>query len=99
MWPSIIGLFAFVLLVVIIGILFAGAVISLVVNGAIIYLVGLRAFKEIDKGWFKEYGIGAGVALALVLLAGNVVPFLWGFTTWLALAFVVAQLAHLIMKK
>lgn len=99
MWPTIIGLFAFLFLVIIIGLLFAATILSLVVNGIIIYLVGLRSLREINKGWLQEYGIGAVVALIILILSGNPLPILWGVTTWLVLAFLIAQLVRLVKKK
>ena len=98
MLPAIIGLVAFLLLVVIIGVLFGGLIITLLVNGIVLYLIGLRSFKELNRGWLKEYGIGAVAAILLVVLLPVRVPLLWDVTTWLALCFIIAQLVHIIKK-
>ena len=58
----------------------------------------LRSLKELNRGWLKEYGIGALAALVIVYFAGNVVPLLWRVTTWLLLCFVIAQLVHVAKK-
>lgn len=98
MLPTLIGLVAFLLLVLIIGVLFGALIITLLVNGVILYLVGLRSLKELNRGWLKEYGIGAIAALLLVLLLHVRVPLLWDVTTWLALCFIIAQVVHYVKK-
>jgi hypothetical protein len=98
MWPALIGLAGFVLLVLIIGILFAGMVFDLIINAVVIYLVGIRTVKEIDKGWVKEYLWGAIIGILILGFAGNVIPLLWHFTTWLTIMFIVAQVIRYAQK-
>jgi hypothetical protein len=98
MWPALIGLAGFVLLVLIIGVLFAGVVFDLIINAIVIYLVGIRSVKELDKGWLKEYAWGAVIGILILAFAGNVISFLWHFTTWLVIMFVVAQVIRYAQK-
>ncbi len=96
--PAILGLFAFVLLVVLVGVMFLGTVVELIINAIVIYLIGIRSLKEVNKGWLKEYGIGIVVGLVALWLVGNVIPILWPFSTWLVIAFIAAQFAHHLKK-
>ena len=96
--PAIIGLFAFVLLVVLVGVMFLGTILELIVNAVIIYLIGIRSLKEINKGWLKEYGIGIAVGLIIVWFTKLSIPWIWNFTEFLIIAFVAAQLVRKFKK-
>jgi len=99
MWPPILGLILFIILLLIIGTLFLLTVVEILVNGILIYLAGSRSLKELNRGWLKEYGIGALIAIAIIAVKGNIVGVLWPFTTWLILTFLAAQLIHAVTKK
>lgn len=99
MLPTVIGLILFVLLVVLIGVWFIPTILELAINAAIMYLIGIRALKEINRGWLKEYGIGVIVGFIVLWMIGNIIPILWKFTTWLILAFLTAQLVRQFKKK
>jgi hypothetical protein len=98
-WPSIIGLVAFLLLVVIIGLLFAETVFRLLINGIVIYLVALRSLVEINKGWLREYAFGLIIAVIIMYAAGNFVRLFWAFTTFILVWFVAAQIMRIALKK
>lgn len=97
--PSIIGLLAFLLLLLVLGWMFALTVIEIFVNGIILYLLGVRTLREIDRGLLREYGIGFVVALIVLAAGGNVFGFLWWLTTFVVMWFIVAQIARLVLKK
>jgi hypothetical protein len=99
MWPPIIGFLLFIILVITIGSLFLLTVVELLVNGVIIYLAGIRGLKELNRGWMKEYAVGAIISIAVMAVKGNVIRLLWPFTTWLLLAFLIAQFVHVVIKK
>ncbi len=98
-WPSIVGLLAFLLLLIIIGVLFAEIVFHIIINGIVIYLVGLRSLVEINKGLLREYAFGLIIAIIIMYAAGNFISFLWAFTTFLLVWFVSAQLFRFALKK
>ncbi len=98
-WPSIIGLVAFLLVVVIIGLLFAETAFRLLVNGIVIYLVGLRSLVEINKGRLREYAFGLIIAVIIMYAVGNFIGLLWAFTTFLLVWFVSAQIVRIALKK
>jgi hypothetical protein len=100
MLPTIIGLVLFILLIVLLGYIFTATIIEVVLNGVLIYLILLRAWTElVRKARTKEYIIGAVAALLICFIRGNVVPQLWTMTTFLAITFIVAEIAHLFFIK
>lgn len=98
--PTIIGLILFILLLVLIGFIFTQTVITLLINGVLIYLILIRAWTELTKkGRTREYIIGAVVALIIHLVKGNVISMLWPVTTFLVITFIIAEIAHMFLKK
>jgi len=59
--------------------------ISLVVNGFIIYILGLRSFKEVKEGQHHLYLLCGFLSLFVILAGGNIIKFLWPFTTFMIL--------------
>ncbi len=98
-WPSVVGLLAFLLLLIIIGVLFAKTVFHIIINGVVIYLVGLRSIVEINKGLLKEYAFGLVIAIVVMYAVGNFVRLFWALTTFLLVWFVSAQLFRIALKK
>jgi hypothetical protein len=99
MWPAIVGLFAFVLVMVLLGTLFLVPLVTIIVNAVVLYLVGIRALKEVNRGWLIEYCIGVIIGVIVVMLLGNAIPLLWKFTEWAVLAFIAAQLTHMLKAR
>ncbi len=100
MLPTIIGLVLFIVLIVLLGYIFTATIIEVILNGVLIYLIVLRAWTElVKKARTKEYIVGIAVALILYFIKGNVVPQLWAITTFLVITFIVAEIAHLFMKR
>jgi hypothetical protein len=96
--PTIIGLILFIILLVLIGVIFTQTVITLLINGVLIYLILIRAWTElVKKARTKEYIIGIVVALLVYFIRGNAVSQLWTITTFLVIAFVVAEISHLFL--
>ncbi len=78
--------------------LFIEDIIAVVLNGIIIYLIGLRAYVEIAKyKHFEQYFFSVIAALFIVWLAGNFLP-LWRITTAIILTFVIAQIIRVLKK-
>ncbi len=98
-WPSIIGLLAFLFLLIIIGLLFAETVFHIIINGIVIYLVGLRSLVEINKGRLREYAFGLIIAIIIMYAVGNFIRLFWAFTTFLLVWFVSAQIVRIALKK
>ena len=92
MWPSIIALIVLLSFFILLGMVFLYDIITLILNGVIIYVIGLRTFAEIRKHHklLNAYVVAGVVSLAVILFIGNFLP-LWKFTTFLVLAFVLAQ--------
>jgi hypothetical protein len=99
MIPTLYALIGFILLILIFGILFFATAASLIVNGIILYLLGIRALKEANRGWWKEYGWGAVIAFAAMAYWGNPLGWLWDVTTFLIFWFVAAQVIHAFKKE
>lgn len=100
MFPQLIALFITLVVLLLIVYLFLPTMISLAVNVAILYVVGVRTAAEIQKypARFKEYGIGALVGLILVwLLIGQWL--LWSATWVLVIAFAIGKIILLAKKK
>lgn len=98
--PAIIGLILFILLLVLIGFIFTQTVITLLINGVLIYLILIRAWTELTKkGRTREYVIGAVVALILHLIKGNVISMLWPVTTFLVITFIIAEISHMFLRR
>lgn len=87
----------FLITVLFVTLLFLQDIIAVILNGVVLYLIGLKAHADITKRHkTKEYLIAALIALILTTLVGHLFP-LWKLTTFIILAFVVAQL--IMMKK
>lgn len=99
MLPALIGLALFLFLMLILGVLFAVTVVGIVVNGIVLYLLGVRILAEVNKGWLKEYGWGAIIAFAAIALLGNVFGILWVVTTYVIFWFIAAQLVRAFVEK
>lgn len=96
--PAIIGLILFIVLLVLIGFIFTQTVLTLALNGIIIYLIAIRMWVELKKGRFKEYAIGGVVALVVYLFKGNLFSGLWKLTTFLIIWFIASEIIHYLMK-
>jgi hypothetical protein len=95
MWPSIVALIVFVAFLFYLGYAFLYDVAQLVINGAIIYFVGLRTFVELN-GAEKEVGyaytFSAIIALGIVSITGSFIPFVWSFTIFLVLTLIIKHI-------
>ncbi|GEM_PF-6861610 len=96
MWPSIILIV--LLFTVFITLLFAFLqdIMIVLVNGVIIYLVGLKFTLEIKKRW-EDYA-GSLILSALMLFSLNNIFPLWPITTLILQAFILAQVIKLFRK-
>lgn len=99
MWPAIIGLAVFLVFLLMLGMLFATTVLSILVNGIILYLLCIRILTEVNKGWLKEYGWGALLAFVAIALLGNMFGIFWVVTTYVIFWFIAAQFVHAIVEK
>ena len=92
MWPSIIALVVLIVFLALLGIVFIWDIFALIINGIIIYVIGLRTFAEIRKHHkrLNVYVVTGVISLAVIMFWRNFLP-LWKFTTFLILAFVLAQ--------
>lgn len=101
MWATIIVTIAFIVFLFYLGYSFLFNVIELVVNGFIIYAVGLRTFVELN-GAEKEIGyaytFSAIIALGIVAITGKFLPILWSFTIFLVLTFMIKHLMMYVRK-
>ena len=93
MFPQLIALFITLVVLLLVVYLFLPTMISLAVNVAILYVVGVRTAAEIQKypARFKEYGIGALVGLVLVLFLPNN-WLVWKFTIVIMIAFAIGKI-------
>lgn len=98
MVPTLYAFIGFILLMLIFAILFFATAASIIVNGIILYLLGIRAWKEANRGWWKEYGWGAVIAFAALVWFGNPLGWLWYVTAFAVLWFVAAQIIHVFRK-
>ncbi|MBI4016169.1 MAG: hypothetical protein HY363_00575 [Candidatus Aenigmarchaeota archaeon] len=98
MFPQLLLMIGFLMAFFFFLFLFIGDIIAVVLNGVIIYLIGLRAYVEITKyKRFEQYFFALLGALFIVWLAGNLLP-LWRITTAIILMFVIAQITKMIRK-
>ncbi len=99
-WSLIaLGLVALVLATT--AVFFLPAIIEVLINGAIIYFIFLKASADIRKRNRLKMYLFAGLVSALFLaLVGNILPFLWMVTTWTALTmFIVALIVIMLSNK
>ena len=101
MWATIVATIVFVTFLFYLGYAFLFNVIELIINGFLIYAVGLRTFVELN-GAEKEVGysytFSAIIALGIVAITGSFIPFVWSFTIFLILTFVIKHLMMYIGK-
>ncbi|MEM4240299.1 MAG: hypothetical protein QXK08_03855 [Candidatus Woesearchaeota archaeon] len=97
-WPAIIGLALFILLIVILGFVFAATVLDIVINGVILYLIAIRMWAEFKKGRIKECTVAGIIALVVFFIKAKIFTYLWPVTNFLIVWFVLAQIAMLIAK-
>ncbi|MEM4247569.1 MAG: hypothetical protein QXR48_02290 [Candidatus Woesearchaeota archaeon] len=98
MLPTIIGLLLFVLLIVILGFVFAATVLDIAINGVILYLIAVRMWVELRKGAVKAYTISGLIALIVFFIKHKIFSYLWPVTNFLIVWFVLAQVAMLIAR-
>lgn len=99
MLPTIIGLLLFVLLIVILGFVFAATILDIAINGIILYLIAVRIWVELKKGRMKEYAVAGIIALIVFFVRAKIFGYLWPVTNFLIVWFVLAQVAILISKR
>ena len=97
MLPSIILILLLFVVFIMLLLAFLHDILIVLVNGIIIYLVGLRAVVEIKKRQEFEYVIGAIVSALLISFFGNNFP-LWAITTFVFQAFGIVQIIKLLKK-
>ncbi len=101
MWATIIVTIVFIVFLFYLGYSFLFNIIELILNGFIIYAVGLRTFVELN-GAEKEIGyaytFSAIIALGIVAITGSFLPFVWSFTIFLVLTFIIKHLMMYIRK-
>jgi len=80
--------------------LFLADLITVAINGVIIYLIGLRVYAEIKKSrkHAEDYLIGCVIAALLVVLIGTYFPF-WQVTTFFVITFFATQLMRLLRSE
>jgi uncharacterized membrane protein len=102
MWASLIALVVFAAFLFYLGYAFLIDVIQLIVNGFIIYVVGLRTFVELRRAnkevWYI-YIFSAIIALAIVSLTGSFIPLIWAFTLFLVFTFLIKHGVMLAKKR
>ena len=74
-------------------------VIALAVNGVIIYALGMRSFKEVKAGEHHLYTVCGLLSLFLLLLFGNLLGFLWSFTSFLILTCLFVYITQQVKEK
>jgi len=98
MWPSILLVIGFIVVLGVMGILFLMPLIEVAINGILLYFLFLRMYTEITKYKRGEDYLISGVAAALILaITKNFLP-LWWLTTGILLMFVIAQLYRSLRK-
>jgi hypothetical protein len=98
MLPTIIGLLLFILLIVILGYVFAATVLDIAINGVILYLIAVRMWVELRKGAIKAYTIAGFLALAVFFIKHQIFSYLWQITNFVIVWFILAQVAMLLLK-
>jgi len=98
MLPSVIGLLLFILLIVILGIVFAATVFDIAINGVILCLIAIRAWAELRKSRVNEYAIAGFIALAVFFIKAKIFAYFWPVTNFVIVWFVLAQVAHLLVR-
>ena len=97
MWLNFVIIIGFFVAFMFFLYLFIADVITVAINGVIIYLIGLRVYTEINKHkkLTEEYLVGCIISALLVALIGKLFPF-WQVTTFIILAFFATKTLHLI---
>jgi hypothetical protein len=96
--PTIIGLVLFILLIVILGYVFAATVLDIAINGVILYLIAIRIWVEVRKGAIKAYTIAGFIALIVFFIKAEIFSYLWPITNFVIVWFVLAQVAKVLLK-
>ena len=99
MIPQFVTVIIILLFVILVVAKVAVDVISLFINGFIIYVLGLRSFNEVKQGQYHLYTICGLLSLFLLLLFGNFLGFLWSFTTFLILTCLFVWIVQQIKEK
>jgi hypothetical protein len=75
------------------GYTFLYDLISLFINGVILYFIGLRSYVEVQEGKHYLYLGSAIIGLIATGLTENFLKgwLIWRFTTWIIISFVIAQ--------
>jgi len=96
---SIIALLVVAVLIGVTAVILLPAVVEVLINGAIIYFIFLKASADIRKRKrLKIYLIAGIVALFLLALFGNMFP-VWGITAWAILTIFFAMLMVIVSAK
>ncbi|MBI4141011.1 hypothetical protein HY485_04205 [Candidatus Woesearchaeota archaeon] len=97
MWPSL----ALILILMLVGLLifavFLPVLIELALNGILLYLVGLRSWVEIKKGFENEYIIAAILSVIALYSLGNQFP-LWWVTSFAIQTFILSYVVRYFEK-
>lgn len=96
--PTIIGLILFILLIVILGFVFAATVLDIAINGVLLYLIAVRMWVELKKGAIKAYTVSGFIALIVFFIKAKIFTYLWPITNFFILWFVLAQVAKIFVK-
>jgi hypothetical protein len=96
--PTILGILLFILLIVILGWVFAATVLDIAINGVLLYLVVMRAWADLVKGRLKIYTITGFFALLVFFIKAKIFTFLWPITNFVVVWFLLAQAAILLSK-
>ena len=96
---SLFALLIFLFFIIVFSIVFLPTIIEVLINGAIIYFIFLKASADITKrNKLNIYVISALISLIFLVLAGNMFP-LWWFTTFSVLTMFIAVLIFIIKTK
>ena len=103
-WPPILVLIILVASLFWFGWVFLYDIISLFINGVILYFIGLRANAEIQEGKTNLYISAAVLGLVIIAFSKNFLKglLIWRFTTWIIVSFIIAQaviIIHYYYKK
>jgi len=78
---------------------FGTSVGTLLINGAIIFLITYRSYFEIKVRGYHSHLIGAIAAAFILLVLGNLGKPFWIITTFTILAYLVSIIAQILHKK
>lgn len=98
MLPSIIALIVFIILLILIWKFFIIDILTIAINGILIYFFGSLAYHDIKKKNMLSLYLIPGV-IGLVIALFVPLPMLWRFTVFVVLTVVVAKISASIKKK